>query len=210
VHDEIWRDVHPAWRHTFELSWESFVAGSPPVGAVVVAPDGSVVARGRSRRGETTAPRNQLAGSRLAHAEVNALAQLRPDQHEGYELYVTLEPCVLCAAAIATALVQRVSFAGEDPLWRFVGGMRELHPVLRDRWYVSSGPLDGVLGAWAALLPLVDRLARDPAGDRVEAYRAALPELVALAGRLVADGVDVELRKLSLDDAMRAVQPLPS
>jgi tRNA(adenine34) deaminase len=83
VHDEMWRDVHAAWRQAFELAWESFVAGSPPVGAVVVAPDGSVVARGRSRRSESMAPHNQLAGSRLAHAEVNALAQLSPDQHDG-------------------------------------------------------------------------------------------------------------------------------
>jgi hypothetical protein len=87
--------------------------------------------------------------------------------------------------------------------------MHELHPILRDRWYVSSGPLHGVLGTWAALLPLVDRLARDPVGHRVDAYRAALPELVDLAEHLVADGVDAELRKLSLDDAIRAVQPLP-
>jgi tRNA(Arg) A34 adenosine deaminase TadA len=76
-----WDEVAPAWREAFELAWQAYVAGSPPVGAVVVDGDGTVVARGRSRRAERHAPANQLAGSRLAHAELNALAALPTDQH---------------------------------------------------------------------------------------------------------------------------------
>jgi hypothetical protein len=67
--------------------------------------------------------------------------------------------------------------------------------------------MDGLLGAWAALLPLVDRLVRDPTGRRVDEYRAAAPHLVELAHRLVADGTASALRRVSLDEALEAVGP---
>jgi tRNA(Arg) A34 adenosine deaminase TadA len=203
VPDQIWADVGPVWREAFELAWEAFAAGSPPIGAVVLGPDGSVVARGRSRRAEQRAPHNQLAGSRLAHAEVNALAQLGEHEHAGYELYVTMEPCFLCAAAIAIARVPRVAFAGEDPMWRFVTDLGDLHPVLAERWYTSVGPMTGPLAAWATLLPIVERLSRRPDGPRLDAYRSTVPNLVDLAEDLVANGRAESLARLSLDDALR-------
>jgi tRNA(adenine34) deaminase len=86
---DAWSDLPDPWREAFGLAWESLHAGSPPVGAVVVNSYGEVVARGGSRRAEREAPPNHLAGSRLAHAEVNALAQLNVDQHDDHELYVT-------------------------------------------------------------------------------------------------------------------------
>ena len=83
--DQAWEELPSPWLQAFELAWESYRAGSPPVGAVVLGPDGAVVARGRSRRSEGagSAPPNHLAGSRLAHAEINALAQLPVDHHAG-------------------------------------------------------------------------------------------------------------------------------
>src|ERR1700722_20871779 len=152
---ELWSDVDPPWRAALELAWESFQAGSPPVGAVVVDGNGEVVARGRSRRGEHAAPPNQLAGSRLAHAEVNALAQLSIDQHGGLTLYATLEPCFLCAAAVAMSHVPLVRFAGADPMWRFVQDLPENRDELRDRWPQVDGPLSGPIGEFASLLPLL-------------------------------------------------------
>lgn len=203
----VWTEVGPAWREAFQLAWEGFLAGSPPVGAVVVGPDGSVVARGRSRRAEAGGPPNQLAGSRLAHAEVNALAQLPVDLHAGLRLLVTLEPCVLCAAAVATAHVPQVSFAGEDPMWRFVGDLRDFHPVLTQRWFTTDGPMTGPLGAWASLLPLIERLGRDPTGVRIDEYRATTPALFELAHTLIADGAVDDLRTRTLDDALGQIWP---
>ena len=54
---EGWTTLPMAWRVAFELAWESLLAGSPPVGAVVVGPNGEIVGRGRSRRAEATASR---------------------------------------------------------------------------------------------------------------------------------------------------------
>lgn len=206
-----WADLPAAWRASFELAWDAFRQGSPPVGAVVTDPDGRIVARGRSRRAETTAPTNQLAGSRLAHAEVNALAQLTPDQHDGYVLYSTLEPCLLCSAAMSIAHVRELHFAGPDPMWRFVNELPGSHLPLEDRWYTAHGPMSGPLAAWATLLPLVERIQRRPDGRRIEELERTSPALVQLAQRVVADGTAVRMADLSLDDALQSLwDELPS
>jgi tRNA(Arg) A34 adenosine deaminase TadA len=200
-----WSGLSAAWREAFTLAWEAFVERSPPVGAVVVASDGSVVSRGRSRRGEASGPSGQLAGSRLSHAEVNALAGTPVGRWPDHVLYVTLEPCFLCAAAVAMSHVGSVWFAGEDPVWRFVSALGDFHPMLRDRWYRQRGPMPGPFGAWAALLPLIERLARDPTGPRVEAFEMSAPTLVTLATEIAAADQLRDFMGLSLTEALSEV-----
>lgn len=84
--------------------------GEVPVGAVVAAPDGRVFAAGNETR-ERSDP--------TAHAEVLALraacAALGSERLVGYDLYVTLEPCAMCAAAIASARIARLYYGASDP-----------------------------------------------------------------------------------------------
>ncbi len=82
-----------------------------PVGAILIAPDGSVAARAGNRTRELSDP--------TAHAEILALragcAAAGSDRLPGYDLYVTLEPCAMCAAAIASARIARLYFGAADP-----------------------------------------------------------------------------------------------
>ena len=96
-------------------AWAAYCAGSLPVAAAVVAADGTLVARARNRRHEQAAPRGQLANTRIAHAEVNALAQLPTDaDYSSLALYSNVEPCCLCmGAALQTGLGQ-VHYAWAD------------------------------------------------------------------------------------------------
>ncbi len=204
---ERWAELSAPWREAFELAWESFVAGSPPVGAVVVGRDGSIVTRGRSRRAELHAPTGQLAGSRLSHAEVNALAQLPVASDRELVLLATLEPCFLCVAAAAMSHVGALCFAGVDPMWRFLNGLSDFHPVLGERWFRLEGPMPGPFGLWASLLPLLERCARNPTGARVDAFEREAGELVCLANELVISGRADRLRQLALSDAMVEVWP---
>jgi tRNA(adenine34) deaminase len=88
-------DLAPPWGEVFELMWGAYGAGTIPVGAVVVDAGGAVVARGRNRIYDDAAS-GQLGRTRLGHAEVNALAQLRPPStFERFTLYSALEPCHL-------------------------------------------------------------------------------------------------------------------
>jgi len=85
--------------------------GEVPVGAVVVAPGGRVVARAGNRVRELADP--------TAHAEILALreacAALGSERLPGHELHVTLEPCPMCAGAISLARIARLYYGADDP-----------------------------------------------------------------------------------------------
>ena len=85
--------------------------GEVPVGAVVVAPGGEVVARAGNRTRELADP--------TAHAEILALraacALAGSERLPGHVLYVTLEPCPMCAAAIGFARIARLVYGASDP-----------------------------------------------------------------------------------------------
>lgn len=85
--------------------------GEVPVGAVVVSAAGDVVAQAGNRTRELCDP--------TAHAEMLAIraacAALEQERLGGHDLYVTLEPCPMCAAAIAAARIGRLYFGADDP-----------------------------------------------------------------------------------------------
>jgi tRNA(adenine34) deaminase len=92
------------------LAEAAAAAGEAPVGAVVVEND-VVLAAERNRM--------KALGDPTAHAEMlairAALARRGTGRLDGCDLYVTLEPCAMCAGAIAHARLRRVYFAAEDP-----------------------------------------------------------------------------------------------
>ena len=85
--------------------------GEVPVGAVIIAPDGRIVATAGNRTRELNDP--------TAHAEILALraacADAASERLPDHDLYVTLEPCAMCAAALAAARIRRVYFGAADP-----------------------------------------------------------------------------------------------
>ncbi len=100
--------------------------GDVPVGAVVVGPDGAVVATGRNAR--------EATGDPTAHAEVLALRdaaeRLGRWRLDDCTLVVTLEPCAMCAGAIVLARVPRLVMGAWDPK---AGACGSVHDLVRDR-----------------------------------------------------------------------------
>ena len=92
-----------------ELAKEAAAVGEVPVGAVIVK-DGEIIATGRNRREEKQ--------SALSHAEIEAIESackvLGSWRLSGCELYVSLEPCPMCAGAIINARVDTVVFGAYD------------------------------------------------------------------------------------------------
>ena len=97
-------------RRALQIAAEAAEAGEVPVGAVVTR-DGEIVAEGR----------NAMRGSLdpTAHAEVVAIRRaaeaLGQPRLDGCTLWVTLEPCAMCAAAASLARLESIRFAAEDP-----------------------------------------------------------------------------------------------
>lgn len=100
-------------------------SGDVPVGAVLVDPDGTVVAVGKNER--------ELTGDPTAHAEIVAIrnaAALNANWHlTDLTLVVTLEPCAMCAGAIQAARIPRVVFGAWDER---VGAAGSRYDLLRD------------------------------------------------------------------------------
>ena len=104
-------DHNEYMREALALAREAAAQGEVPVGCVVCDGEGRVLGRGRNRREER--------GDATAHAEVEAIREAcaaRGDWRlEGCTLYVTLEPCPMCAGAILNARLPRVVFGARDP-----------------------------------------------------------------------------------------------
>ena len=170
------------WRRAFELAWESFACGSRGIGAVLIDQSGSVVAEGRNRWLEEQAPVGQLAGTPLAHAEVNAIADLGAADVSGLTLRTTRQPCVLCAAACSFVKVPRVEYASEDPIWAGVDRIHQATPMLAERAPTTVAVTHPVLSPFAALLPLTKAL--EVFGPESRVARSAAqhsPHLLSLA-----------------------------
>ncbi|NRA99796.1 MAG: nucleoside deaminase [Rhodobacteraceae bacterium] len=94
-----------------ELARAAADAGEVPVGAVIVDPSGNIIAAERNRQRELRDP--------TAHAEMLAIRaaarRLQSERLVGCDLYVTLEPCPMCAAAISAARIARLYYGAPDP-----------------------------------------------------------------------------------------------
>ncbi len=125
--------------------------GEVPVGAVVAGP-GGVIARAGNRTRELLDP--------TAHAEVLAIRAacqaLGADRLTGHDLYVTLEPCPMCAAAISNARIARLYYGAADPKSGGIGqGPRvfshpQCHHVPEVYDGIAAAPAEAMLRAFFA------------------------------------------------------------
>ena len=101
------REQKEYMREALLLAKEASEAGEVPVGCVIADPSGKIIGRGRNRRAE--------AHDATAHAEIEAIREacdaVGDWRLENCSIYVTLEPCPMCAGAIINARIPKVIFA---------------------------------------------------------------------------------------------------
>lgn len=132
--DEFWM------RKALELARKAGERDEVPIGALLIGSDGTtILSRAMNRKEEWMTP--------LGHAELIALHRASQKKRAwrltGSTLYVTLEPCVMCAGALWQARVSRVVYGASDPKG---GGVKSLYQILQDprlnhRCEVTSGVL---------------------------------------------------------------------
>ena len=137
IPDELW--MEEALREALRAQ----AAGEVPVGALVVC-EGRIVGRGWNQ--------NLCGADPTAHAEMVALRQAAAEigNHRltGCELFVTLEPCAMCAGAMVHARLQRLIYGASDPKAGAVVSVLQVlnHPRLNHQMQVTSGVLAGRCG----------------------------------------------------------------
>ena len=130
--DELWME------EALREAQRALAAGEVPVGAIVVS-EGRVVGRGANRNLSDADP--------TAHAEIVALREAgrAVGNHRlvGCEMYVTIEPCAMCAGALVHARVKRLVYGADDPKAGAVASVMEVvnHPKLNHQMEVRGGVL---------------------------------------------------------------------
>jgi tRNA(adenine34) deaminase len=125
-------------REALSLARDAAARGEVPVGAIAVF-EGTVVGRGANAR--------EAARDPTAHAEIAAIQQasrtLGRWRLTGVTVYVTLEPCAMCAGAMVLARIDRLVFAASDPKAGAAGSLMDLtaDPRLNHRFPVDRGVL---------------------------------------------------------------------
>lgn len=131
-------------RRALELAREAGREEEVPVGAVVVGPDGALA---EARNG------TRASSDPTAHAEVLAIrraaARTGDWRLEGTTLYVTLEPCAMCAGAVVLARIPRLVYGASDPKAGMCGSLENLvqDPRLNHRARVTAGVLEEECGS---------------------------------------------------------------
>lgn len=132
-------------RMALALAEEAAAAGEVPVGCVITDAGGRVIGSGRNRREETE--------SALAHAELDAIREacraLGSWRLDGCTLFVTLEPCPMCAGAIINARIPTVVFGARESLSGSCGSVVDL---FSERYGHHPAVYGGVLEAECAAL----------------------------------------------------------
>ena len=131
-------------RQALILAREAAAAGEVPVGAVVVRGD-TIVGRGSNRtlRDNDATAHAEMVAIRSASRAVGSW------RLDGCTLYVTLEPCAMCAGAIVLSRVDRLAFGAWDSKAGMCGSVGDIvrHPKLNHRPEVSAGVMDEECGA---------------------------------------------------------------
>ena len=130
------REDHRWMAEALRLAGLAGLAGDVPVGAVVVR-DAEILGRGWNRR--------EAEGDPTAHAEILALREAAKSiggwRLDGAAMYVTLEPCPMCAGAVVNARIARLVFGAPDPKAGACGSLFEIpaDPRLNHRMPVTPG-----------------------------------------------------------------------
>ena len=131
-------DFEKYMREALTLAQEAFDAGEIPVGCVIADANGEIIGRGRNRREETR--------SILGHAEIEALdmaSKARGDWRlDDCTLFVTLEPCPMCAGAMINARLGTLVYGAREKL---TGSCASIINLFEERYPCKTAIFEGVL-----------------------------------------------------------------
>jgi tRNA(adenine34) deaminase len=148
--DEL--DLH-FMRLAFAEARAAEAAGEVPVGSVIVSPTGDIIANGNNRvlRDSDPTAHAEIVALRAAGQTLNNYRLLTDQKNKASSctLYVTLEPCAMCAGAILHARIARLVYAAADPKAGACGSVLSVmnHPALNHSVLVVSGVLSEECGS---------------------------------------------------------------
>ncbi|MBN2853334.1 MAG: nucleoside deaminase [Clostridia bacterium] len=112
----MWEKLDDNWKEVLRLSWEAYINGTIPVGAVIVNEKNEIVSKGRNMSYDDNII-HPLARTSMGHAEMVAMMNLKKNEHpniSGYKVYVSLEPCYMCFGTMLMMGIKKVYYSAKD------------------------------------------------------------------------------------------------
>jgi len=112
----VWNNLEKPWQEAISLAWEAYKKRTIPIGCVIVNKEGEIVSKGQNQIFDLSSG-NPLAGTNMAHAEMNALLGLNEIDHpeiRSYILYTTMEPCPMCFGTAIMMNIRNISYGARD------------------------------------------------------------------------------------------------
>lgn len=184
-----WDELDLGWQAAFDGAWYAFCAHCRPVGAAVTDGRGDVLTHSRTRVFEEEGECGELFGTRLAHAELNALLMLDENEHlerGEYTLYTTCEPCPMCIGALAMSGVKQLKFAASDS-WSGSSELNDASLYMRRRGVQVEGAFELLEEVSVCWLAYAER-ERSSQSVLIDVYLEDYPRACALALELFEEG----------------------
>lgn len=112
----MWNKLDRPWKESISLAWDAYKKGTIPIGCVVINKEGEIISKGQNQIFDL-AGESPLAGTNMAHAEMNALFGLNETKHpdiRSYILYTTMEPCPMCFGTAVMMNIRNIYYAADD------------------------------------------------------------------------------------------------
>lgn len=112
----MWINLEKPWQEAIMLAWEAYKSGTIPIGCVIVSKNGRIISKGRNQIYDKD-ENNILAGTNMAHAEMNALVGISEIDHpdiRSYTLYTTMEPCPMCFGTAVMMNIRKIYYGAKD------------------------------------------------------------------------------------------------
>jgi tRNA(adenine34) deaminase len=195
----IWEGLSPAWKTCFTQAWLAYRANSVPIGACITDQAGTVLAWGHNRIEHSNLELPYLQGSKLAHAEMNAIlhlisrkqneAQCHNLEPRDLILYTTTEPCPLCVGAVVMMNFRELKYASKEA-WAGSLEILEANRYLRSKKIKVHHPEDALLETILVMLHVEFeyRDGNDRSLDLIHRWAQDTPQAVQLGTALHQNG----------------------
>lgn len=194
----MWKSLSSVWQVCMKEAWDAYLAGSIPVGSVIIDSKQEIIAQARNHVYEISKNEKYIFGGPLAHAELNALivTDARVHNLRSCTLYTTLEPCPLCVGALYMSGIRHLEFAAIDP-YSGSTNMLKKTPYLKEKQIVVSRPMQIGLEMINHILCAEFYFSKNDEHARrmIVRWRKRIPNAINIAERLFKLGIVREMKE---------------
>lgn len=182
---QAWQALPAAEQVVFRSAWASCTMGTVGVGCAILNEDGQIISSARNATrgsGDSDLP---IAGTYVAHAEINALARIPTERNlDQCTLVTSILPCLMCAGAAVMAHVGYVRYLTADPLFPDFLTLREVGEIARRQWPVYQEAPQNEWTVLALILSAHSKAVTKPDGLVMSTYDLLEPEAAGLLRRI--------------------------